>query len=106
MSFYQQYFDIQGLEIRGIVRNVTSQDAVFIVSVEMPIIRCWELFSGSYFNPIILPVPCLRWWQWNKWIRHFCQVVFLAEYVLTWLMKPWGWGLFTSIIMRELRGTY
>jgi hypothetical protein len=24
MRFYQQHFDIQGLEIRGIVRNVTS----------------------------------------------------------------------------------
>jgi len=61
MSFYQQHFDIQGLEIRGIMRNVTSQDAVFIVGVEMPIIKCWELFSGSCFNPIILTVPCLSW---------------------------------------------
>jgi hypothetical protein len=57
MSFHQQNFDIKGLEIRGIVRNVTSQDAVVIV-VEIPIIRCWELFSGCYFNPITLPVPC------------------------------------------------
>jgi hypothetical protein len=66
MSFYQQHFDIKGLEISDIVRNVTSQDAVFIVGVEMPIIVCWELFSGSYFNPIILTVSCLRWWQWNN----------------------------------------
>jgi hypothetical protein len=65
-SFYQQNFDIKELEIRGIVRNVTSQNFLFIVGVEMQIIRCWELFSGSYFNPIILPVPCLRLWQWNN----------------------------------------
>jgi len=59
MIFYQQNFDINGLEIRGIVRNVSSQDAVFIFCVEMPIIM--ELFSVSCFNPIILPVPCFRW---------------------------------------------
>ena len=63
---YQQDFDIKGLEIRGVVRNVTSQDVLFIVGVEIPIISCWELFLGSYFNPVILPVPRLRWWQWNN----------------------------------------
>jgi hypothetical protein len=31
MSFHQQHFDTKGLEIRGIVKNVTSQDAFFIV---------------------------------------------------------------------------
>jgi len=59
MNFHRQHFDIKGLEIRDMVRNVTSYDAVSIVGVEMPIVRWWELFSGSNFNPIILPVSCL-----------------------------------------------
>jgi hypothetical protein len=31
VSIHQQHFDIKGLEIRDIVKNVTSQDAFLIV---------------------------------------------------------------------------